>query len=108
MPRSLNGRRSLARTPRYRHKQIYFLAYEKSLLNDGIDAASIYMSAERLADRQEMLKQFSPDSFKDFQAKTRSVTPQGERGVNKSKLSFSKAITKEGRKRSARNVSKII
>lgn len=55
-----------------------FPAYEKALLNDGIDAASVYMTPERLADMQEMLKQFGPESFKDFQAKMRSVTPQGE------------------------------
>jgi hypothetical protein len=55
-----------------------FLAYEKALLNDGIDAASVYMTPERLADMQEMLKQFGPEGFKDFQAKMRASAPQGE------------------------------
>ncbi len=54
------------------------LVYEKALINEGIDAASKYMTPERLADMQEMFKQFGPDSFKDFQAKMRAGAPQGE------------------------------
>lgn len=72
-PQTLTG----AQAPKSPQADV-FLAYEKALLNDGIDAASVYMTPERLADMQEMLKQFGPESFKEFQAKMRSVTPLGE------------------------------
>jgi len=40
------------------------LTYENGLLNNGIDAAGVYMTAERMAGMQEMLKQFGPDGWK--------------------------------------------
>ena len=55
-----------------------FLAYEKALLWEGIDAASAYMTPERLADMKETLKQFGADGFKEFQTRRRQGTPQGD------------------------------
>lgn len=55
-----------------------FLAYEQALLSGGIDAASKYMTPGRLADMKDMVKQFGEDGFKEFQARQRQETPQGE------------------------------
>lgn len=54
------------------------LDYEKALTNDGIEAASKYMTPERLASMREMLKQFGPESFKEFQDKMRASAPKGK------------------------------
>ena len=55
-----------------------FLAYEKALLWQGIDAAGAYMTAERLAGMKAQVKQFGEDGFKQMQAERRKSTPQGE------------------------------
>ena len=55
-----------------------FLAYEKALHWEGIDAAGAYMTPERLAGMQDMLKQFGADGFKQMQTERRKSTPQGE------------------------------
>ena len=55
-----------------------FLAYEKALLWQGIDAASAYVAPEKLAEMKDQLKQGGADSFKEFQTKMRESTPQGE------------------------------
>jgi hypothetical protein len=54
------------------------LAYEHALLSQGIDAASRYMTPERLAYMKEVLKQFGEQGFKEFQARQRQLTPEGE------------------------------
>ena len=55
-----------------------FLAYEKALLWDGIEAAAAHMTAERLANMRAQLKQFGEDGFKQMQTERRKSTPQGE------------------------------
>jgi hypothetical protein len=55
-----------------------FLAYEKALLWEGIDAAGAHMTAERLAGMQDMIKQSGADGFKQMQAERRKSTAQGE------------------------------
>ena len=55
-----------------------FLAYEKALLWEGIDAAGPYMTQERLADMKADLKQMGADSFKEEQTYMRKNTAQGE------------------------------
>ncbi len=55
-----------------------FLAYEKALLEQGIDAAGAHMTAERLTGMQDMLKQLGADNFKEMQIERRKSTPQGE------------------------------
>lgn len=55
-----------------------FLAYEKALLWQGIDAASPYMTAEKLVDMRGTIEQFGADGFREFQARGRESTPQGE------------------------------
>ena len=55
-----------------------FLAYEKALLWQGIDAAGAHMTVERLANMKAQLKQFGEDGFKQMQAERRKSTPQGE------------------------------
>lgn len=55
-----------------------FLAYEKALLWQGLDAASTYMTPEKLADMRSMIEQFSADGFKEFQTRRRASTPRGE------------------------------
>jgi hypothetical protein len=55
-----------------------FLAYEKALVWEGIDAASAYMTPEKLADMKGMVQQFGEDGFKDFQARMRETVPKGE------------------------------
>lgn len=55
-----------------------FLAYEKALIWDGIEAAAAYMTAERLESMRAQLKQFGEDGFKQMQTERRKVTPQGE------------------------------
>ena len=52
-----------------------FLAYEKALLWQGIDAAGAYMTPKRLAEMKEMFKKFS---FEEFQTETRKRRAQGE------------------------------
>jgi hypothetical protein len=54
------------------------LAYEKAFLRQGIEAAAPYMTAERLADLQAMLKKYGEASFRDFQTRQRQSTPQGD------------------------------
>ena len=54
-----------------------FLAYSKALIGQGIDAASAYMTPEKLAEMEDMLKQFGEEGFREFQAKMRNE-PQGE------------------------------
>jgi len=54
------------------------LAYEKALLEQGIDAAGAHMTAERLAGMRELLKEVGADGFKQMQAERRKSTPQGE------------------------------
>ena len=54
-----------------------FLAYSKALIGQGIDAASAYMTPEKLAEMKGMLKQFGEEGFREFQAKMRNE-PQGE------------------------------
>lgn len=55
-----------------------FLAYEKALHWDGIEAAAAHMTAERLANMRAQLKQFGEDGFKQMQTERRKSTPQGE------------------------------
>ena len=55
-----------------------FLACEKALLWEGINAAGAHMTPERLAGMQGMLKQFGGDGFKQMQTERRKSTPQGE------------------------------
>lgn len=55
-----------------------FLAYEKALLWQGIEAAGPYMTPERLAGMKAQLKQFGADGFKQMQTERRKSTPQGE------------------------------
>jgi hypothetical protein len=55
-----------------------FLAYEKALLRQGIDAAGPYMTPKRLANMKDQLKQFGEDGFKKMQIERRKSTPQGE------------------------------
>ena len=55
-----------------------FLAYEKALLFDGIEAASKYMTPRRRQGMNEMIKQLGPESFKEFQAKMRASNAQGD------------------------------
>lgn len=54
-----------------------FLAYEKALLWQGLDAASPYMTPEKLADMRSMIESFGADGFKAFQTTRRASTPQG-------------------------------
>lgn len=53
------------------------LAYERTLIFDGVDAASKYMTPKRLEDMRAMIKQFGDGGFKDFQA-TMKNAPSGE------------------------------
>jgi len=55
-----------------------FLAYEKALIWDGIEATATYTTAERLENMKSQLKQFGDDGFKQMQAERRKSTPQGE------------------------------
>ena len=55
-----------------------FLVYEKALLTQGIEAAGVYMTPERLADMKDSLKQFGEAGFKEFQTMRLKTTPQGE------------------------------
>ena len=55
-----------------------FLAYEKALIWQGIDAASPYMTPERLAGMKDMLKQLGAESFKQMQIEKRKSVLQGE------------------------------
>lgn len=55
-----------------------FLAYEKALLWQGIDAAGAHMTPQRLASMKDQLKQFGEDGFKQMQNERRKSTPQGE------------------------------
>jgi hypothetical protein len=55
-----------------------FLAYEKALLGEGIDAAGAHMTAERLAGMKDQIKQFGAEGFKQMQTERRKSTPQGE------------------------------
>lgn len=55
-----------------------FLAYEKALNWEGIDAAGAYMTPEKLAEWKADLKQVGADGFKEFQTKMRKSTAQGE------------------------------
>ena len=55
-----------------------FLAYEKALLWQGIDAAGAYMTPEKLAEMKADIKQMGADGFKEFQTKRRESTPQGD------------------------------
>ena len=55
-----------------------FLAYEKALIWDGVEAAAAYMTAERLANMRAQLKQFGEDGFKQMQTERRKSTLQGE------------------------------
>ncbi len=55
-----------------------FLAYEKALHWEGMDAAAAYMTPERLAGMQGVLKQFGADWFKQMLTERRKSTPQGE------------------------------
>jgi len=55
-----------------------FLAYEKALLWQGIDAAGAHMTAERLEGMKAQIQQFGADGFKQMQAERRKSTPQGE------------------------------
>jgi len=53
-----------------------FLAYERALLSQGIDAAAAHMTPERLKAMRDMLKQYG-DEFKQVLAERRKG-PQGE------------------------------
>ena len=55
-----------------------FLAYEKALLWQGIDAAGAYMTPEKLVEMKADIKQMGADGFKEFQTKRRESTPQGD------------------------------
>jgi hypothetical protein len=55
-----------------------FLAYEKAMLSDGIEAAGAHMTAERLANMRAQFQQFGAEGFKQMQAERRKSTPQGE------------------------------
>ena len=55
-----------------------FLAYEKALNWQGIDAAGAYATPEKLAEMRVQIKQLGADSFKQTQAAMRKATPQGE------------------------------
>jgi hypothetical protein len=55
-----------------------FLAYEKALLWQGIDAAAAHMTAERLERMKAQIQQFGADGFKQMQEERRKSTPQGE------------------------------
>jgi len=54
-----------------------FLAYEKALLAGGLDAARPYMTPEKVADLQSMVKAFGPEGFQQFLDKMKSGA-QGE------------------------------
>lgn len=55
-----------------------FLAFEKALLTEGIDAAGAHMTPERLSNNKEMLKKNGEAGFKAFQEKRLKTTPLGE------------------------------
>lgn len=55
-----------------------FLAYEKALLWQGIDAAGAHMTAERLERMKAQVQQFGADGFKQMQTERRKSTPQGD------------------------------
>ena len=55
-----------------------FLAYEKALLSQGLDAAGAHMSPERLAEEQKMFKQFSAAQLTELRTERRKSTAQGE------------------------------
>jgi len=54
-----------------------FLAYEKALIAQGMDAARPHMTPEKLEDLKSMVKHFGAEGFKQFQDKMRSGA-QGE------------------------------
>ena len=54
-----------------------FLAYEKAVSSEGIEGARPYMTPEKVADLQSMVKMFGADGFKQFQDKMRAGA-QGE------------------------------
>jgi len=54
-----------------------FLAFEKALLEGGIDAASPHMTPKKLAEMKSELKQYGEAAFKQFVEQKRSG-PQGE------------------------------
>src|SRR5262245_11556878 len=54
-----------------------FLAYEKALIGQGLDAARPHMTTEKVADLQNMVKLFGEEGFKQFQEKMRAGA-QGE------------------------------
>lgn len=54
-----------------------FLAYEKALIGQGMDAARPHMTPEKVEDLKSMVKNFSEDGFKQFLDKMRGGA-QGE------------------------------
>ena len=54
-----------------------FLAYEKAMLSQGLDAAAAHMSPERLAEEQKMFKQFSAAQLTELRNERRKSTAQG-------------------------------
>ena len=55
-----------------------FLAYEKALYTQGLEAAGAYMTPERLAASRESVKQFGEAKLKEMIAQMAKSTPQGE------------------------------
>jgi len=59
-----------------------FLAYDKALLTQGIDAAMdaarVHMTAEKLAAMKDNLKQLGEAGFKEFQTQRRKITAQDD------------------------------
>ena len=54
------------------------IAFEQALVEQGIDAAGAWMTADKLADMRAALRDLGEDSFKEFQASQRANVPMGE------------------------------
>ena len=55
-----------------------FIAFEKALVEQGLDAAGAYMTPERLADMRARIKRGGEASFRDFLEQWRASKPTGE------------------------------
>ena len=49
------------------------MAYEKALIGNGIDAASVYMTPKKLSDMREMQQTFGEAAFQEFRNRMRAA-----------------------------------
>ncbi len=55
-----------------------FVAFEQALFEKGLDAAGVYLTAEKLAEMRAGMERVGEAGFGEFRARRRADTPQGE------------------------------